>query len=271
MLVAKKISVEQCGITPRDRGYEVKAIAISCICISWSFYVTRMVARIVLKIGVLGLDDLFLSLAIVVTVGAFLSTLKMANAGLGKDIWAVDIDRFDELLLWYFIGEVTYIWTTCSLKFSLLFSFLRIFKSTTLRKWIYATIAFQAAFLFTFTFVIIFQCKPVSHAWRYWSKEHDGKCVNVNAIGWSIAVTTIILDFVVLSLPVQDLWKLTMSTSKKLYLMLMFGLGFLVTIVSILRLRTLVKFSKTYNLTCKSSVPSHHQRNTDNRKTTTFL
>jgi hypothetical protein len=144
---------------------------------------------------------------------------------------------------------LAYVWVTSCLKLSLLFFFIRIFHSTSLQKWIYAAIAIQAAFVVSFTFAIVFQCTPVSYAWQYWDRERDGKCINTNAASWSLAAITIALDIIVLSLPVRDLWILKMSATKKFYIMFMFGLGFFVTVISILRLQTLVKFAKTFNLT----------------------
>jgi hypothetical protein len=144
---------------------------------------------------------------------------------------------------------LAYVWVTSCLKLSLLFFYIRIFHSTNLQKWIYTAIAIQAAFVVSFTFVIVFQCIPVSYAWQYWDREHRGKCINTNAASWSLAGITIALDIIVLLLPVRDLWILKMSRTKKGYIMFMFGLGFFVTIISILRLHTLVKFAKTFNFT----------------------
>jgi hypothetical protein len=226
-LAAQRVSAEQCGIKPRDRSGQIKAIVIACMCTSWVFYLTRMATRTIFNIGVLGLDDLFLTIAMATTVVGLISSLKMANAGLGKDIWVIDLDKFDEMLLWYFIGEISYVWLTSCLKLSLLFFFLRIFNSTDIKKWIYAAIVFQALFILTFTIVIIFQCTPISYAWLFWDGQHSGTCVNINTASWSIAAITIALDIIVLTLPIRELWRLKMNRMKKIYVLLMFGLGFL--------------------------------------------
>jgi hypothetical protein len=132
--VADRISKDQCGIKARDRGPQIKAISIAAISIACTFYAVRIGTRMILKVGTLGLDDLFITLStvcspspfnktklivnsqIAISLG-FTSTLQsehlfastaiplfanfvvsVINAGLGKDIWIADVDKFDDLL-----------------------------------------------------------------------------------------------------------------------------------------------------------------------------
>lgn len=54
-----------------------------------------------------------------------------------------------------------------------------------------------------------------------------------------------------LSLPLPQLWAMQLNKRKKFWLMLMFCVGFLVTIISILRLQVLIQFGDSFNLTCE--------------------
>ena len=63
------------------------------------------------------------------------------------------------------------------------------------------------------------------------------------------AVCTIVLDVIILGLPIMQLWKMSLDTRKKLLVMLMFGVGFLVTIISIMRLHSLVHYAHATNFT----------------------
>lgn len=248
---AKRISAEQCGIKPRNRGPQFIAIYTSCFVITWVFYLTRMVARIVFKVGDLGMDDLMITFSLAFSVLGLVSTSQMTRYGLGQDIWNIDFDKFNDLLFWHWMAEMVYLWITSFLKLSLLFFLIRIFRTTHLNKWIWIAVAFQSAFTVAFALVTIFQCTPVAYVWQSWSGEYTGKCINVNAASWSMAAIGIAFEIVVLSLPIRELWKLNLSLSKKLYTIAMFSLGFVVTLISILRLQSLITFSKTYNLTCK--------------------
>lgn len=59
------------------------------------------------------------------------------------------------------------------------------------------------------------------------------------------------LDVLTLSLPLPQLWAMQLNKRKKFWLMLMFCVGFLVTIISILRLQVLIQFGDSFNLTCE--------------------
>ncbi|KAI1839353.1 hypothetical protein JX266_014436, partial [Neoarthrinium moseri] len=100
-----------------------------------------------------------------------------------------------------------------------------------------------------FDLVSIFQCTPIPGAWLSWTGDYEAACRNLNAQGWASAAVNIILDVATVTLPLPELWHLSLSMSKKLQVMLMFSLGFLVTIVSVLRLHTLVAFGATTNMT----------------------
>jgi hypothetical protein len=114
-----------------------------------------------------------------------------------------------------------------ALKLSFLFFYLRIFTPTRLENWVRLIIAIQVAASLAFTFATIFQCTPISYAWNNWDGESKGHCVNISAATWSLAIFTIVLDITVLILPIPELRRLIMNRTKKIYVMLMFGLGIL--------------------------------------------
>ncbi|KAI5363644.1 hypothetical protein Slin15195_G092960 [Septoria linicola] len=76
-----------------------------------------------------------------------------------------------------------------------------------------------------------------------------GICNNINAQGWTSAAFNVILDVLTLGLPLPMLWKMTLNKRKKFLVLLMFSVGFFVTVVSILRLQVLVEFGDSQNLT----------------------
>jgi hypothetical protein len=64
--------------------------------------------------------------------------------------------------------------------------------------------------------------------------------------------SNIVLDFIVVAMPMPYLWRLQMSTRKKVMIMLMFSGGLFVVVVSIMRLQFLISFAHSKNLTCMS-------------------
>jgi len=162
-------------------------------------------------------------------------------------------------------------------KISILVFYLRIFPRQNFKYCVWVLMAANLGYLISFELVSIFQCSPVNAAWRRWDGEYPSKCNNINLQGWLSAAFNIILDPCILILPMPELYKLLMTPKKKFHIMLMFSVGFLyvgnpfhfmdysliilisVTIVSILRLKTLIQFANTTNPT-RNYVPSILER-----------
>lgn len=95
------------------------------------------------------------------------------------------------------------------------------------------------------------QCSPVSYSWLFWDGAHKGTCINRNAGTWAHACVNILLDLVILAVPLMQLRNLrtTYSTRKKIHIFCMFSVGIIVTVVSALRLQSLIVFMQSHNLT----------------------
>jgi hypothetical protein len=159
-------------------------------------------------------------------------------------------------------------------KLSILFFYLRIFPGDILRRVTWGLIIVCALTAITFVLVDSLQCSPVEHYWKQWDGQ-PGRCISPSGPAWSISAIGIIIDFLMLSLPLHQIRQLSLPWWKKVTVGLMFGVGFLyvfqlssssqcksthqninlhhiysVTIVSILRLQSLVHFRNTTNPTC---------------------
>lgn len=146
--------------------------------------------------------------------------------------------------------EVLYIVQVALLKLTLLMFFLRIFPITGTRRVIWGTVVFTIVWGLAFTITAIFQCWPISHQWVSWDQARSsGKCIHINALGWSQAVISIALDLWMLALPLYVVSRLLLSWRKKAGVAIMFCVGTFVTIVSILRLQSLVHFAVSTNPT----------------------
>lgn len=167
----------------------------------------------------------------------------VANHGLGRDVWNVPFDdiqyilyigqslrynlsRLTELQV-YFWGELTYLCVLSLTKISILFFYLRIFPHRDFKCVVWALISANICYLLAFELSAIFQCSPVSAAWRRWDGEHPSKCNDINLLGWLSAICNIVLDLCILILPMPELHKLSMSPKKKFNIILMFSVGFL--------------------------------------------
>lgn len=169
------------------------------------------------------------------------------------------------------IDEVLYLSILPMTKISILCFYLRVFPKKEIRVTAYVVMAFCVGYLISFVLISVFQCDPINGAYLRWDGEHNFKCNNINAQGWAAAIANMILDIVVMALPLRELYHLNLSLRKKLGVLCMFSLGILyvnpfrreealftdqtsVTLVSILRLESLIKFTTTQNVTCESSI-----------------
>ncbi|KAJ5613812.1 Nucleic acid-binding OB-fold [Penicillium herquei] len=127
--------------------------------------------------------------------------------------------------------------------------YLHIFPKIGLRRAIYGLMVFIIAYFLAFVFGTCFNCIPVSYVWKSWTGETTGKCLDFNAFGISCAVLNIVLDVVVMVLPLHEIMKLHLGPMKKFLIMIVFCTGSFVTIVSIIRLKSVVTFANTTNAT----------------------
>ncbi|KAK8086119.1 CFEM domain-containing protein [Apiospora phragmitis] len=92
-------------------------------------------------------------------------------------------------------------------------------------------------------------CQPIPFYWEKWDGLHEGTCFDINAMGWSNAAISIVLDIWMLAIPLWQLRALKLHWKKKIGVAAMFIVGTFVTIVSILRLQSLVSFAESHNPT----------------------
>ncbi|KAF3768073.1 hypothetical protein M406DRAFT_355824 [Cryphonectria parasitica EP155] len=132
---------------------------------------------------------------------------------------------------------------------SLLFFYLKIFPKRTVRLLLWATIGYNAIWGVAFILIAVFQCQPIDYYWTNWDGEHTGTCINANSLGWANAITSIALDIWMVAIPLFQLRDLQLHFKKKIGVGIMFCTGTFVTVISIVRLQTLITFANSSNPT----------------------
>lgn len=179
-----------------------------------------------------------------------------ARLGFGRDIWGITPRNITESLKWLYVAYFMYMFAECLCQLSILAFYLRIMVERKLRKVVWVFIGLVTGFGISNVFAMVFQCTPISFFWDGWRGEMAGFCgVDVRLFGFVRGAIEIFLDLVILTLPLPMLAKLNMSHKKKLQIMSMFCVGFVITVVSCLRLWSFVQFAQTKNPTCKCYPP----------------
>lgn len=71
-------------------------------------------------------------------------------------------------------------------------------------------------------FVDIFTCIPVG---SFWNIEQRKRCVNDTKFYYGVAISNILTDVIVLCLPMPMIWRLHLTTRRKVQLSALFLLG----------------------------------------------
>ncbi|KAJ5769095.1 hypothetical protein N7520_003654 [Penicillium odoratum] len=248
-LTTKNVTETACGAPIRDRTNVVFYTGIVGGVIAFVVFVLRMIARLRCCGGMFGWDDwtMMLTMCLVLPLSALSGVL--ANTGLGRDMWTLPFENITRILYIYFWDELIYLSVLPMTKISICCFYLRIFPDRQFRRLTYFVIGLNVSYLIAFVLISVFQCLPLPGAWLHWDGEGNYKCNHINAQGWSAAAINMILDIIVMALPLRQLYHLNLSVKKKAYVMCMFGLGLFVTLVSILRLKSLINFASTTDLT----------------------
>ncbi|KAG2420233.1 hypothetical protein HFD88_005034 [Aspergillus terreus] len=216
-----------CGIHGRD----ISSITPTITSVFVGLGVAATLMRCLQFRNQFGFEDVFALLALIAAVAMGALEHPMARHGMGRDIWTVEFESITQIIMFTWIVEVLYIVSMSSIKMVFLCLYLRIFPNEGLRKVINVLMILVTGFFLAFFFGIAFNCTPVLYVWTSWTGETEGKCLNFN------------------SLPLREIMNLSLNLTKKLLLLTMFGTGFFITIVSILRLKVVVSFANTTNAT----------------------
>ncbi|KAI8625990.1 hypothetical protein F5Y19DRAFT_448593 [Xylariaceae sp. FL1651] len=250
-LTSTNVIRSACGIPVEDISSTLIGIASSFGPLAILLYLLRIIDRLWVINVSLGLDDYFITFGVILGSALNFLLYPLAQHGLGRDFWAVSFPDINTTLELLYIAEIVYFPSEMFTQLSILAFYRRVFakSSFVVQKGSNILIICVVVFGIANTLTIIFQCIPISYFWTGWSGETKGSCININAFSWARAAVEIVVDIAILSLPLRDLTKLQMSWRKRAQVILVFALGFAITIVSILRLQSLVHFSKTTNVT----------------------
>ncbi|OIW29283.1 hypothetical protein CONLIGDRAFT_413814 [Coniochaeta ligniaria NRRL 30616] len=249
-LFTKNATATTCDAPVRDKTKLLADITVILGVITGALVALRLGFKLVITRMGLAMDDwLILATTVAGIPSTYIGVHGTAANGLGRDVWTLPYGNITAFGKFFYIMVVLYFTQITLLKMSLLFFYLRIFPSTGTRNVLWATVAFNAVFGVVFVFVAIFQCKPISYFWEKWDGEHQGKCIEINSMGWAHAAISIALDLWMLGIPLSQLPGLNLHWKKKVGVAIMFCVGTFVTVVSILRLQSLVTFANSTNPT----------------------
>lgn len=227
-IVATNISRTACDFPVRDRSHLLIALGAVFIGIGTIVVIQRLGYKCWAKIP-LGPDDWFVLAALVLQISSYaMGRFVSQRNGSGRDIWTLRPHNIYTLFRCYYAQTIIYILTFLFVKLSLVFFYLQIFSTHSVRRvrWVlWATVLFNIFVMIAFVIVSIFQCKPISFYWNRWDGKHKGTCVSISALAWSYTAIQIALSFWLLAIPIWLVRSLKLTRRKKLGVFFMFIVG----------------------------------------------
>lgn len=225
-LTAKNVTATTCHAPIRDKSQLLANTTLVLGIITGVLVLTRVVFKgFVTQMG-LAMDDwLILAVTVFGIPNTYIGVKGTTANGLGRDVWTLPFDQITTFGKYFYVMTALYFALISLLKMSMLWFYLRIFPATGTRNVLWATIAFNAAFGVAFVFVAIFQCAPIRFFWEKWDGEHEGTCIDSNAMGWAHAAISITVDIWMLAIPLSQLPGLKLHWKKKIGVAMMFCVG----------------------------------------------
>ncbi|KAK1978650.1 CFEM domain-containing protein [Colletotrichum cereale] len=248
-LQVQRYSKHSCGVPSRDRTALVWITSTVFLALGLFAFFLRVASKLLLGHQTWGPDDWVMLLAVAIMIPLNGLSYPIAQVALGKDIWNVQPEDITQFLYIFFWDELLYLAALPATKISILLFYLKIFPKRGIRIGCWVLIGLNVAYFIGFEVSSIFQCSPVEGAWKAWDKEFPAKCNNINTQGWAAAISNIVLDLATLLLPLREIYGLSLSLKKKVMVMMMFCVGFFVTVISVVRLNSLATYATTNNAT----------------------
>ncbi|KAK3382149.1 hypothetical protein B0T24DRAFT_518844 [Lasiosphaeria ovina] len=223
-----------------SRQANIYAAAVLCWAISALFVALRFYTRGFL-IRVLGPSDWSILLSLIFAGATCASVIEQAIHGSGRHIWDLNPADTPSAIAWgraAWYGLLFYALTLCFSKVSILLLYIHLFSfrwarlgGQILLSIVAVSTVYMAATIFT-------ACIPLRSYWDFNLKQ---QYCHPQSIWWSNTGLHMATDFLIFLLPMPVVWTILLPRRQKLILSGVFGLGFVVCFISILRLIQLIQ------------------------------
>ncbi|VBB71378.1 Putative protein of unknown function [Podospora comata] len=241
-------TVDFAGLAHDSLVVNIIASASICWFIAAVFVALRFYTRGVL-IKVIGGSDWSILVALIFAGATCGGVIEQATHGAGQHVWDLDPNDTPSAIAWgraAWYGILFYLITLCFSKISILLLYIHLFTF----KWarlagqillgiVIITHLFMA--LATFT-----ACIPLN---SYWDFTVEKKYCHAQSVWWSNTGMHMVTDFLIFLLPMPVVWSIRLPRRQKLALSGVFGFGFLVCFISILRLMQLIRVQTDLDFT----------------------
>ncbi|TQN69557.1 Satratoxin biosynthesis SC1 cluster protein 4, partial [Colletotrichum shisoi] len=236
---------DQVGYPKQERRRFSKIFAIGLPLVTTLAVALRCVARLQVA-SKLWWDDWTALMALGFLIVMSGLGLVNSNLGFGYHYWDIDPGNGKMILQIFYAQQLLYIFVQVFAKASICCFYSRVFTNKRFQLVIKCFLVFLFSQGLLFLFLLAFQCVPVRSVW---DRSVEGRCFDTAAISYGGAACSILEDFILIIMPLPELLKLELSKRKKSALVFMFGIGSFACIASMVRLKYLVTFVHSFDVT----------------------
>ncbi|KAI8630506.1 hypothetical protein F5Y19DRAFT_48267 [Xylariaceae sp. FL1651] len=198
----------------------------------------------------IGIDDWLILAALPIAIADAITVSYTTRAGLGRHVEVVPASDLAQGGKLFFTVQLLWIFSSGLVKLSILAFYLRIFSVLTyVRACAWFLIGITTAWLISMPIAHGLQCIPVE---KIWDSTVPGHCLDTVLLYLIGSIVDVVVDFLILLLPIPAIFKLQMPMPKKLSVLIIFIIGGLTCVLSLIRFTG--AYSVIYNradLTCK--------------------
>ncbi|KAL5355746.1 hypothetical protein BJX96DRAFT_141802 [Aspergillus floccosus] len=190
-------------------------------------------------------DDGFFLLSWVFAFVLCFTSMWMTRYGLGRHFTLIegDMDKITTFFKLDYVTGISYLVSLTSIKLSFCLLYLKVFSITRLRWLYYLVMVFLVCEFIEEIFVFTLQCSPPS---KFFYPTKPGTCMDLYVFYHVAFAIRLVTDIALFLLPIPQLLKLHTSTWIKAGLLVMFGLGLLVCVTSIIRITYIRHFQRDF-------------------------
>ncbi|KAJ5090213.1 hypothetical protein N7532_008897 [Penicillium argentinense] len=231
----RELSAERKAYLAQSRIPEIIACNVVLLVFATVGLLVRLFVRLRYLTGI-NIDDVICMASWVFTFVLCFTVMLMTKYGFGKHIGTVSSfsDRAMFLKL-DFVTMLAYVLALGTIKMSFCLLYLHIFPGKKFRIACWWLLAIIVAQTIAEALVVLFQCTPVHKAWDATGLV-KGTCVDMNTFYYANFAVKLASDLALFTMPIPKLVQLRMPVGKRVGLVIMFSLGLLVCMTSIIRI-----------------------------------
>ncbi|RAK95321.1 pectinesterase precursor [Aspergillus ibericus CBS 121593] len=214
-------------------------VSVVMMCVATIAVALRIFVRVYL-VRAFGWDDALMMVALALFIFLDVCCIIGSQNGIGhKNEDFTDLNTYEKALLWWWLGQMLYLWSSAVAKISIALALLRLTVRRMHRIVLWVIIGVVIAIGLMFWLVLLLDCRPVSYFWLRVDLTHSGTCQPVRvllAIAYLYSGITIFCDLTLGILPMFLIWRLQMNDRTKIALGGILSLGAVASVAVIIRL-----------------------------------